>query len=381
MAFATRRRGAGLVFVVSATVVLSLRAQTPPAQTPPAQTPGAAQAPATAPAQGRRGAPPPGRGGGGMGAGPSDLPTVDAEAATRARAVYAAQCINCHGTQARGTDKGANLVRSLVVLRDRYGSELGPFLKKGTSRRHAGDADRRADRRPGQLPPPARQRFAPRLADFPGRQRARPATPRPAQAYFNGEGKCSTCHGAVQQPGRHRRPARRRSTCSSASCFRAPGAAAARAAGPPASAVTRDRHAPVWCSRSPARSCRWTTSTSRCATRRATYRTFRRTPGVKVVKTDPLAAHIALLGTITDKQHARRRRLHGDDEMRRLALLGCPDRRCSDPRSLAGAGTARTRSGRTCSSPARIVADLQRRLHGPALQHARQDQRTATSTR
>jgi cytochrome c oxidase cbb3-type subunit 3 len=31
------------------------------------------------------------------------------------------------------------------------------------------------------------------------------------------------------------------------------------------------------------------------------YRTFRRGPGVKVVKDDPLAAHHALLDTITDK--------------------------------------------------------------------------------
>ena len=32
------------------------------------------------------------------------------------------------------------------------------------------------------------------------------------------------------------------------------------------------------------------------------YRSFKRTPDLTVVKTDPLAAHIALLDTITDKQ-------------------------------------------------------------------------------
>ena len=92
----------------------------------------AAQAPPAPQGRGGRGAAPPqGRGGGGMGAGPNDLPSVDGAAATRGRTVYAAQCINCHGTQARGGEKGANLVRSVVVLRDRYGSEIGPFLKKG----------------------------------------------------------------------------------------------------------------------------------------------------------------------------------------------------------------------------------------------------------
>ena len=77
-------------------------------------------------------APAPGRGGAaGLGAGPIDLPLVDRASADRGRSVYAAQCITCHGTQARGGESGANLVRSEVVLKDRYGSLLGPFLKKG----------------------------------------------------------------------------------------------------------------------------------------------------------------------------------------------------------------------------------------------------------
>src|SRR5438105_960732 len=89
---------------------------------------------ATVAAQGRRGAPPAppptqGRGGGGATrAGSADKHVVDAAAADRGRAVYAAECVTCHGPQARGTDTGANLVWSVLVLHDRYGSELGPFL-------------------------------------------------------------------------------------------------------------------------------------------------------------------------------------------------------------------------------------------------------------
>src|SRR5688572_3310131 len=55
----------------------------------------------------------------GLGAGPCDMQKVDAAAADRGRSLYAAECVNCHGALARGTDLGANLVRSLVVLRDR----------------------------------------------------------------------------------------------------------------------------------------------------------------------------------------------------------------------------------------------------------------------
>jgi hypothetical protein len=42
-----------------------------------------------------------------------------------------AECINCHGTYARGTGNGRNPVRSDLVLHDRYAGQIGPFLKKG----------------------------------------------------------------------------------------------------------------------------------------------------------------------------------------------------------------------------------------------------------
>lgn len=299
MAFATRRRGAVLVFGLAATVALSLRAQTPPAPTPPAAPPGAAQAPATAPAQGRRGAPPPGRGGGGMGAGPSDLPTVDAAAATRARPIYAAQCINCHGTQARGTDKGANLVRSLVVLRDRYGSELGPFLKKGHP---AGTAPALTDEQIVDLAHFLRQRVNDSLRGSPIFQAGNVLTgdPKAGEAFFNGEGRCSTCHGASSSLagiGSRLTPV----DLQQRFLFPRTGRGRGAAAGPPASAVTVTVTPP---SGAPVSGTLVQMDDFNVSLRDANgnYQSFRRTPDVKVVKTDPLAAHIALLGTITDKQ-------------------------------------------------------------------------------
>ena len=61
--------------------------------------------------------------------GPDDKPMVDPKASEAATPLYAANCLACHGADARGTPQGPNLVRSLVVLRDRYGSTLGPFLR------------------------------------------------------------------------------------------------------------------------------------------------------------------------------------------------------------------------------------------------------------
>lgn len=62
--------------------------------------------------------------------GPTVRQVVDEAAATRGRSVYAAHCINCHGSAAKGGPDGPDLIRSTVVLRDRLGSGIGPALKK-----------------------------------------------------------------------------------------------------------------------------------------------------------------------------------------------------------------------------------------------------------
>ena len=78
------------------------------------------------------------RRGGGLTWGPNDKQVVDAAAEARGRTVYIAECVTCHGSKARGSRddapenrRGPDLVRSLVVLHDRYGTTIGPFLAKG----------------------------------------------------------------------------------------------------------------------------------------------------------------------------------------------------------------------------------------------------------
>ncbi len=63
-------------------------------------------------------------------AGPAQRQKVDSAAAKRGRAVYTQYCINCHGATAKGSDTAPDLLRSTVILRDRAGSELGPALKR-----------------------------------------------------------------------------------------------------------------------------------------------------------------------------------------------------------------------------------------------------------
>src|SRR6476659_5537767 len=95
-----------LTSAVGVAATVAVLAAQPPQEPPPAGRGGTPQT---------RGLPP-------MGAGPKDVPLVEIESAERGKSVWAGECITCHGTQARGSDNGPNLVRSTIVLRDRYGS-------------------------------------------------------------------------------------------------------------------------------------------------------------------------------------------------------------------------------------------------------------------
>lgn len=74
-----------------------------------------------------------GRGGGGRGGTREFLglgAAPDEAAAKKGEPLYKQNCATCHGENARGS-QGPNLVRSVVVLHDEKGEELGPLIKSG----------------------------------------------------------------------------------------------------------------------------------------------------------------------------------------------------------------------------------------------------------
>src|SRR4051812_35572073 len=149
-----------------------------------------AQAP---PGRGGRG----GRGGGGLldQAGAADKQVVDPTAADRGKKTYIAECITCHGPTARGGQNGPDLVRSLIVLHDRYGSEIGPFLKKGHPSQNAASIHFT----PAQIEDLSHfihQRLNDTLRTSPlfHAQDVLTGDPKAGEAFFNGAGKCNTCH-------------------------------------------------------------------------------------------------------------------------------------------------------------------------------------------
>jgi len=253
--------------------------------------------PAVMPGQGGRG----GRGANTGGAGADDKHVVDLTAVDRGKKVYAAECINCHGTHARGSDNSADLIRSVVVLHDRYGNEIGPFLRKG---------------HPTQTTPAANLTQA-QIADlshfvhYEVYQTMRSALDiqnvltgdaKAGGAYFSGEGKCGACHsptGDLAGIGRRYSPVNLQQR------FLFPegggrGGRGGRGAPPPSKPVTVTVTPP---SGPAVTGVLVSLDDFNVALRDASgdYRSFKRTPSLKVVKNDPFVAHEELLDRITDK--------------------------------------------------------------------------------
>ncbi|MDQ6665839.1 MAG: cytochrome c [Acidobacteriota bacterium] len=132
----------------------------------------------------------------GPGAGSNDQQVVDKAAADRGRATYAAQCIDCHGPKARGNDNGADLVRSLTVLHDRYGNTIGPFLKKGHFMQGGGLSAKLTQAQIEDLSHFLHARVDDTLRSGPFSQVINVLTgdAKSGAEYFNGAGKCSSCH-------------------------------------------------------------------------------------------------------------------------------------------------------------------------------------------
>ena len=233
------------------------------------------------------------------GPGPGDKHIVDPAGAERGRTVWAAECITCHGTQARGTDKGPNLTRSIVLLRDRNGNELRPFLTKGHPLQSGRPSTSLTDAQVQDVGHFIHQRLEEILAKGIGFFKPENVLTGDAKAgatFFAGDGACTACHsptGNLAGVGARYNPVtlQQRLLFPTRGRGGAPGASAATvtvtpAAGPAVSGVLVQLDD--------------FDVTLRDAS--GATRTFHRSPTLTVVRTDPLRAHRLLLDTITDKQ-------------------------------------------------------------------------------
>jgi cytochrome c oxidase cbb3-type subunit 3 len=127
-----------------------------------------------------------------------DRQVTDAAAADRGRSLYAAECVDCHGPTAHGSETGANLVRSNIVLKDHAGSLLGPFLKKGHPLQSKKNS---ADLTPAQVADLSNfltQRVDDALKRSPTGINKVTGDAAAGKAFFNGDGKCASCHALTE---------------------------------------------------------------------------------------------------------------------------------------------------------------------------------------
>jgi mono/diheme cytochrome c family protein len=126
--------------------------------------------------------------------GPYERQKVDPAAATRGRAVYAQHCINCHGSAAKGTDRGPDLIRSAIVMRDRLGNGIGPAVRKSAAHQAALTEAQVVD-----LSHFLHQRIESVATNRNPRGPINVLTgdPEAGRAYFDGAGRCSSCHSVT----------------------------------------------------------------------------------------------------------------------------------------------------------------------------------------
>ncbi len=114
---------------------------------------------------------------------------------------FASQCGFCHGRDATGGESGPDLTRSTMVAEDVRGDKLGPFLHVGRPARGMPAYD---------LPPEEVTQLAAfihgqmdKFATLGGGRRSvepedlRTGNATAGRAYFNGAGKCSSCHSVT----------------------------------------------------------------------------------------------------------------------------------------------------------------------------------------
>lgn len=121
-------------------------------------------------------------------------PSPSPEAVERGKPAFVSACGFCHGTNAKGGTGGPDLVRSPIVLDDEQGDKIGPVILNGRPERGMPSFSMSKDQ----------------IADIAAflRDRTNAAVDRmkyeiqdivtgdakAGQAYFNGVGKCNSCH-------------------------------------------------------------------------------------------------------------------------------------------------------------------------------------------
>ena len=171
--------GLGAVALAAEQPVASLAAQQEQGQQATPQTP--AKPPGTPPAPAAR---------------PSAYPVraaADPAVVQRGRQIFSANCSFCHGSDARGGEGGPNLIRSELVLNDKNGELIATVVQNGRPDKGMPKFDLSLEEIASiaafihSMPVGGRAETTGVVDPLVGDAKA-------GEAYFNGPGKCASCH-------------------------------------------------------------------------------------------------------------------------------------------------------------------------------------------
>ena len=126
------------------------------------------------------------------------VPQFDQAAVERGKSTFFVNCGFCHGANARGGDGGPDLIRSVLVLDDEEGKQIGAFLKVGRPDKGMQAFPNLTEQQVGDIATwlhseiylAANRRTYQIQNIVVGDARA-------GEAFFNGAGKCNTCHSVA----------------------------------------------------------------------------------------------------------------------------------------------------------------------------------------
>jgi len=200
------------------------------------------------------------------------------------------------------TQRGPDLIRSMVVLKDRYGSLVSPFLAKGHPMRSGGDAKSLSPAQAGDLAHFLHQRVYATLRNGAELQilNILSGDSKAGATYFSGAGKCSGCHSVT---GDFAGIGRRYDAVTLQQKFLFPRTVAFGRGAPPPQPSKPVRVTVTQANGQTVAGNLVSLDDFNVALRdgEGNYRSFTITPQMKVVKQDPLDAHVALLDEISDK--------------------------------------------------------------------------------
>lgn len=119
------------------------------------------------------------------------------EAVERGSQVFTAKCGGCHGATAKGTNRAPDLVRSLLVLDDEKGILIAPVIRNGRPEKGMPKLNLTEDQISDVVAWLHVQTYAADHRNTYLFLDALTGDPKKGEAYFNGAGKCSTCHSAA----------------------------------------------------------------------------------------------------------------------------------------------------------------------------------------